>query len=139
MAEWTLWLGEELLAPLPHRQMVSTVPKRLRHHEPWKRKLLGHLARAAAARTATAFMRTALDESAMSVGIAISIQPHGFLPNLRRHVLTLVPDGGFRPDGAFARMPAHSTDPLADALLRGVPELIVARELFEPEVAEGML
>jgi hypothetical protein len=28
LAAWTQWLGEELLALVPHRQMVFTVPKR---------------------------------------------------------------------------------------------------------------
>jgi hypothetical protein len=27
---WTLWLEETLLAPVPHRQVVLTIPKRLR-------------------------------------------------------------------------------------------------------------
>ncbi len=47
--------------------------------------------------------------------------------------------GGFRPDGTFVRLPAHSTEVLTEAFRRGVLKLFVARELFEPEVAEGML
>jgi len=50
-----------------------------------------------------------------------------------------VPDGGFRPDGTFVRLPAHSTEVLTEAFRRGLLKLFVARELFEPEVAEGML
>ena len=30
LAEWSLWLDERLLAPVAHRQIVLTVPKRLR-------------------------------------------------------------------------------------------------------------
>ena len=30
LAEWSLWLDERLLAPVPHRQVVLTLPKRLR-------------------------------------------------------------------------------------------------------------
>ena len=30
LARWTLWLDETLLAPVPHRQVVLTIPKRLR-------------------------------------------------------------------------------------------------------------
>ena len=29
LARWTLWLDETLLAPVPHRQVVLTIPKRL--------------------------------------------------------------------------------------------------------------
>ncbi|MBI4543193.1 MAG: transposase zinc-binding domain-containing protein [Gemmatimonadetes bacterium] len=30
LAVWSLWLQETLLAPVPHRQVVLTLPKRLR-------------------------------------------------------------------------------------------------------------
>jgi hypothetical protein len=92
-----------------------------------------------AARTATAFVRATLDEPELSVGIALSIQTHGSLLNWQPHVHALVTDGGFRPDGTFVRLPAHSTEVLTEAFRRGVLKLFVERELFEPEVAEGML
>jgi hypothetical protein len=97
LAEWTLWLGEELLAPVPHRQMVFTVPKRLRPYF-LRRKLLGDLARVAA-RTATAFVRATLDEPELTVGIVLSIQTHGSLLNWQPHIHALVTDGGFDPTG----------------------------------------
>jgi len=138
LAEWTLWLGEELLAPVPHRQMVFTLPKRLRPYFLWRRTLLGDLARVAA-RTATAFVRATLDEPELSVGIVLSIQTHGSLLNWQPHIHALVTDGGFRPDGTFVQLPGHSTEVLTEAFRRGVLKLFVERELFEPEVAEGML
>jgi len=30
LARWSLWLDQTLLAPVPHRQVVLTLPKRLR-------------------------------------------------------------------------------------------------------------
>ena len=84
LAEWTLWLGDELLAPVPHRQMVFTLPKRLRPYFLWRRKLLGDLARVAAG-TATALMRVTLDEPDLSVGIVLSIHTHGSLLNIAPH------------------------------------------------------
>ena len=30
LAEWSLWLDEQLLARVPHRQVVFTIPKRVR-------------------------------------------------------------------------------------------------------------
>jgi hypothetical protein len=92
--------------------MVFTLPKRLRPYFLWRRKLLGDLARVAA-RTATAFVRSTLDEPELSVGIALSIQAHGSLLNWQPHVHALVTDGGFRPDGTFVRLPAHSTEGVA--------------------------
>jgi len=138
LALWCVWLEDELLAPVPHRQFVFSVPKRLRPYFRWRRELLGDLARIAAA-TTTAFIRATVDEPELSVGIAASIQTHGSLLNWQPHVHALVTDGGFRPDGVFVPLPAHATDVLAEAFRRAVLALFVERELFEPEVAAGML
>ena len=73
------------------------------------------------------------------MGIVLSIQTHGSLLNWQPHIHALVTDGGFRPDGTFVRLPAHSTEVLTEAFRRAVLKLFVERELFEPEVAEGML
>jgi len=45
LARWTLWLDETLPAPVPHRQVVLTIPKRLRPYCLYRRALLGDLAR----------------------------------------------------------------------------------------------
>jgi hypothetical protein len=128
-----------VLAPVPHRQMVFVLPKRLRPYFLWRRKLLRDLARVAA-RTATTFVRATLEEPELSVGPVLSIQTHGSLLDWRPHVHALVTDGAFRPDGTFVQLPSHSTDVLTEAFRRGVLKLFVDRELFEPEVvAEGML
>jgi len=62
LALWTLWLEETLLArAVPHRQVVLTIPKRLRTWCLYRRRLLGEVARAAA-RTVTAAVRALTDE-----------------------------------------------------------------------------
>lgn len=48
LARWSLWLEETLLAPVPHRQVVLAVPKRLRPYFLYRRALLGDLSRVAA-------------------------------------------------------------------------------------------
>jgi len=47
-ALWEQWLGTTLLATVPHRQVALTVPKRLRLSCPYRRRLLGDIARVAA-------------------------------------------------------------------------------------------
>jgi len=138
LAVWSLWLEDELLAPVPHRQFVFSLPKRLRPYFLRRRRLLGDLARIAAA-TTTAFIRATLAEPDLSVGIVLSIQTHGSLVNWQPHVHAVVTDGGFRPDGSFVPMPVHAPEVLTEAFRRGVLKLFVDRELFEPEVAESML
>ncbi len=61
LAEWSLWLDERLLAPVPHRQVVLTLPKRLRAYFLHDRRRLGLLSRIAA-RTLRAYVRAALGE-----------------------------------------------------------------------------
>ena len=57
LALWTLWLEETLLArDIPHRQVVLTIPRRLRAWCLYRRRLLGDVARVAA-RTVTAAVR----------------------------------------------------------------------------------
>jgi len=65
LAIWTQWLDTTLLAPVPHRQVVRTIPKRLRAYCLYRRRLLGEIARVAA-RTVTAAIRTLTGERALA-------------------------------------------------------------------------
>ncbi len=134
LAAWSEWLEADVLAPVPHRQFVFSLPKRLRPYFLWRRKLLGDLARIAAA-TTTAFIRAATDEE-VSVGIVLSILTHGSLLNWNPHIHALVTDGGFLSDGTFVPLSHHDTKVLDEALRRAVLKLFVDRELFEAEVAD---
>ncbi|WP_353269039.1 hypothetical protein [Gemmatimonas sp.] len=53
----TQWLDTTLLAPVPHRPVVLTIPKRPRAYRRYRRRLLGANARVAA-RPVTAAIRT---------------------------------------------------------------------------------
>ncbi len=121
---------------VPHRQVVLTVPKRLRPYFLYHRSLLGDLSRVAA-RTVTSFIRATVDEKDLSVGIVSSIQTHGSLANWHPHLL--VTDGGFRPDGTFVHLPLHDVTTLTEAFRRAVLRLFVRRELMDVEAAHGML
>jgi len=105
LAIWTQWLDTTLLAPVPHRQVVLTIPKRLRASCLYRRRLLGEIARVAA-RTITAVIRTLTGERDLAVGIVACLQTHGSRANWHPHLHLLVTDGGFRPDGTFVSWPA---------------------------------
>jgi hypothetical protein len=138
LAVWSGWLEETLLAPAPHRQVVLTVPKRLRPYFLYRRALVGDLARVAA-RTLTAFIRTTTGERALSVGIVASIQTHGSLANWHPHLHLLVTDGGFRPDGTFVPLPLHDVATVTEAFRRALLTLFVKRELIDIDTAASML
>lgn len=138
LAIWTQWLDTTLLAPVPHRQVVLTIPKRLRAHCLYRRRLLGEISRVAA-RTVTAAIRTLTGERDLAVGIVACLQTHGSRANWHPHLHLLVTDGGFRPEGTFVSWPAHDTARLTEAFRRAVLRLFVRLELFNEEQAAGML
>jgi hypothetical protein len=138
LAIWTQWLDTTLLAPVPHRQVVLTIPKRLRAYCLYRRRLLGEIARVAA-RTVTAAVRTLTGERDLAVGIVACLQTHGSRANWHPHLHLLVTDGGFRPDGTFVAWPAHDTARLTEALRRAVLRLFARLELFDAEQAAGVL
>ena len=138
LARWSLWLEETLLAPVPHRQVVLAVPKRLRPYFLYNRSLLGDLSRVAAC-TLTAFIRATTGEQNLSVGLVASIQTHGSLANWHPHLQLLVTDGRFRPDGTFVPLPLHDVATLTEAFRRAVLRRFVRRGLLEEATALGML
>ena len=123
---------------MPHRQVVLTIPKRLRASCLYRRRLLGEIARVAA-RTVTAAIRTLTGERDLAVGIVVCLQTHGSRANWHPHLHLLVTDGGFRPDGTFVTWPAHDTARLTEAFRRAVLRLFVRLALFDEAQAAGML
>ena len=138
LAIWTQWLDTTLMASVPHRQVVLTLPKRLRAYCLYRRRLLGEIARVAAG-TVTAAIRTLTGERDLSVGLVACLQTHGSRANWHPHLHLLVTDGGFRPDGTFVTWPAHDPARLTEAYRRAVLRLFVRLELFDEEQAAGML
>ena len=138
LAIWTQWLDTTLLAPVPHRQVVFTIPKRLRAYCLYRRRLLGEIARVAA-RTVTTAIRTLTGERDLAVGIVACLQTHGSRANWHPHLHLLVTDGGFRPDGTFVSWPVHDTARLTEAFRRAVLRLFVRLALFDEDQAAGML
>lgn len=138
LAIWTEWLDTSLLAPVPHRQVVLTIPKRLREYCLYRRRLLGEIARVAAC-TVTAAIRTPTGERDLAVGIVACLQTHGSRANWAPHLHLPVTDSGFRPAGTFVAWPVHDTARLTEAFHRAVLRLFVRLELFDEDQAAGML
>ena len=123
---------------MPHRQVVLTIPKRLRASCLYRRRLLGEIARVAA-RTVTTAIRTLTGERDLAVGVVACLQTHGSRANWHPHLHLLVTDGGFRPGGTFVTWPAHDTARLTEAFRRAVLRLFVRLALFDEDQAAGML
>jgi len=120
-----------------HRQVVRTIPKRLRAYCLYRRRLLGEITRVAA-RTVTAAIRTLTGERELAVGIVACLQTHGSRANWHPHLHLLVTAGGFRPDGTFVAWPLHDTARLTEAFRRAVLRLLVRLNRFDHDQASGM-
>jgi Putative transposase len=98
------WVSDEVLAPVPHRQYVFTVPKMLRGYFRKDRRRLGKLSHCADDALKTVYRR-AMREPKGVPGVIISIQTFGDLVNFHPHLHVLVTDGVFGPSGWFYAVP----------------------------------
>ena len=101
---WAEWLRETLLAPVPHRHVVFTMPRFLRPLFRKRRELLDELS-LAAAEALTQAMREGVGED-VRPGLVVSIATAGDLVQWHPHGHVLSTDGGFSADDAFHPMPA---------------------------------
>jgi hypothetical protein len=138
LAEWSLWLDEHLLAQVAHRQVVLTLPKRLRAYFLHDRRRLGLLSRVAS-RTLHAYVGAALGESEAVPGVISLAQSFGSLAHWHPHLHLVVTDGAFRRDGRFVAIPAHDAAVLTEAWRRAVLKLFVRQGWLEEDAAAAML
>jgi len=90
--EWGEWMRETLLLDVPHRQIVFTIPKRLRVFFKFDRRLLGDLCRCALRSLSRYF--EVVTGSALTPGVIAAIQTFGDRINLHPHLHFLVTEGG---------------------------------------------
>lgn len=112
VAAFADWLATEVLEKVPHRQVVFTVPKLLRLHFRFDRRLLGVLSSCAWESVREMALAVAPDEGAVPALVA-SIQTFGDQgANWHPHVHAVVADGVFLPDGTFRPVPSPDPEKL---------------------------
>ncbi len=128
---------KKVCAAVPHRQLVFTIPKRLRLHPRFDRRLLGALARAAweGVRAET---RRLLGRDDVMPGMITGIHTQGQLLHWHPHLHALVTCGAFTPDGEFVPLPAFDADALLHAWEEAVYALYLRLGKIEPAVVEQM-
>ena len=87
-----------------HRQVVLTLPKRLRAYFLHDRQRLGLLSRVAA-RTLRAYVQAAVGERQAVPGLIACVQTFGSVAHLHPHLHVLMTDGAFLRDGRFVPLP----------------------------------
>jgi len=150
--KWGEWMRETLLLDVPHRQIVFTIPKRLRVFFKFDRRLLGDLCRCALRSLSRYF--EVVTGSALTPGVIAAIQTFGDRINLHVHLHFLVTEGGvdeaavspvlmnrkrFMSAGVFHKIPRIDDSPLAEVFAREVLAMLVRKELLSPEWAERIL
>ena len=97
-------LNEEVLADVPHRQWVFTIPKRLRVYFRYDRKLLGKLCRAAYDTVCDVF-RLEIEGDCGVPAMIGAVQTFGDLVHWHPHIHAIVPEGIFTDSGHFIAVP----------------------------------
>jgi hypothetical protein len=135
--EWGEWMRETLLWDVPHRQVVFTIPKRLRIFFKFDRRLLGDLCRSALRSLSRYF--EVVTGCALRPGVIAAIQTFGDRINLHMHLHFLVTEGGTDEAGVFHKIPRIDDSRLAEIFAREVLAMLVRKELLSPEWAERIL
>jgi hypothetical protein len=110
------WVEEEVLAPVPHRQYVFTVPKLLRgaFHQ---RHRVGELCRIVGRLLTDAYREADPDGQP---GFILFVQTFGDLIAFHPHIHALVTDGVFHANGVFRVLPPIPAELLEQQLRRAV-------------------
>jgi len=124
-------MRETLLLDVPHRQVVFTVPKRLRIFFKYKRRLLGDLCGSALRALNRYFVVVA--GSGLTPGVVAAIQTFGDRINFHPHLHFLVTEGGMDATGVFHEIPRIDDRQLEELFAREVLAMLVGRELLNPE------
>ena len=91
---------EDVCFPVAHRQVVFTIPKRLRVHSRFDRKLLGRLS-SCAWTCIKAEVQRMLERKDVVPGMIAAIQTFGQLLHWNPHIHSLVTCGAYTPEGVF--------------------------------------
>ncbi len=130
-------VAEEVCLPVAHRQVVLTIPKRLRVHARFDRKLLGKLA-ACAWRCVQAEVRRLLGQDDALPGMIVAIQTHGELLHWHPHIHALVTCGAFTAAGEFLAVPELDKERLRAAWREEVFSLYLTEGKIDAAVVENM-
>lgn len=116
-------LSAAILTPVPHRQYVFSIPKIIRHHFKYSRRLLTRLCHCAH-RSLKRYFRTALGLPRGEIGAVMAIQTFGDYGRWHPHLHAIVADGLFAANGLFHVMPKVDVQPLAELFRAAVLRML---------------
>ena len=123
------WLHTTILLPIPHRQIVLTIPKMLRIYFRYDRRLLGDLCRVAAGVIVESF-RVLLAVPQAQPGLVVCVHTYGDLAKHHPHLHVMATDGAFTPDGVFHALPTMSLAPMEVLFRHRVCKMLMKKGLL---------
>ncbi len=130
-------VSEDVCLPVSHRQVVFTIPKRLRIHARFDRDLLGKLS-FCAWKCIKSEVQRMLNRQDVVPGMIAAIQTFGQLVQWHPHIHSLVSCGAFTPEGEFLELPEFDMDRLLVAWQDAVFSLYLSEGKIEPEVVQNI-
>ena len=130
------WVEDNVLAPVPHRQYVFTLPRMLRPVFSRKRRLLGELCHIVERLLADAYSGAGTEGRP---GLILFVQTFGDLVTFNPHIHVLAADGVFGEDGAFTVLPAIPAKLLELEFRAAVFKLLVGEGVLSAQLAAAML
>ncbi len=135
---WAEGAGEELLEDVPHRQVVFTIPKRLRIFFRYDRKLLGELA-SCAWRALRLYLVASFDRGDMVPGGIGFIQTSGELLRFHPHIHVLMADGAGLPDGTFRHLLYFDAEKVERLFRAEVLRMLLEKGRIDADTVDNML
>lgn len=129
------WVQEEILAPVPHRQYVFTLPKLLRpyfHHRPY----LGKLCRIAGILLKQNYHEILPDGKP---GFITFVQTFGDLVTFNPHIHVLCADGIFKDNGVFRVLPPPPAELLVEQFRLAVLNFLYKEGLIAEDFKQRLL
>lgn len=130
------WVESNVLAPVPHRQYVFTLPRLLRPIFARRRELLGKLCNIVERLLARAYGRA---RPGARPGMILFVQTFGDLVNFNPHIHVLAADGTFDADGGFTVLPPIPRKVLEPWFRAEVLALLRREGLVAASLVEKML
>jgi len=135
--ELGMHIVEDVCFPVPHRQFVWTIPKRLRIYFRYDRALLKELPKLAW-QVIRAIYQAVLDRDNIVPGMIAIVQTHGELVHFHPHVHAIVTDGAFSYDGNFIPLPEIAVEPFLKLWEQKIFALLLKHGKISQEIVESM-
>ena len=135
--ELGMHIVEDVCFPVPHRQFVWTIPKRLRIFFRFDRSLLKELPKLAS-QVVKEVYQAVLDRDDIAPGMMAAVQSFGELAHFHPHIHALVTDGAFTSDGNFIPLPKIAAEPFLKLWEQKVFSLLLKEGKITQDVVDNM-